>query len=175
MFQNFTTLEKIGLVVTLAIFLVGAFKLWVLPLLTKSNESKAIQPIQKQKPIPEVLNAYERLTILLERIDLPKLIVRVTPISTAKQDYANFLIQNIEQEFQFNVSQQIYISDEAWALIETAKNATIQSILKTALDSNIKDAWGLQSALTLKKEQNSIIDLAKNRLKKELKQVYLFY
>lgn len=174
MFQKFPTLEQIGLVIALSVFIIGAFRLWVAPVLKKSNNSKTEPSVQKQKPIPEVLNAYERLTILLERIDLPKLTVRVTPISTTKQDYANFLIQNIEQEFQFNFSQQIYISDEAWALIETAKHTTIQTILRTALDTNIQDAWGLQAALVLKKEQNSVVDLAKNRLKKELKQSYIF-
>ena len=123
---------------------------------------------QKRLATPQILQAYERLTILMERIDLPKLLTRVQPISNLKQDYANYLIQNIEQEFDFNLSQQLYVSEESWALVLTAKNTVIQEILKTSLTENITDAEVLRMTLLSKTEQNSVVDLAKNRLRKEV-------
>jgi hypothetical protein len=42
------------------------------------------------------------------------------------KNYQNFVIAQIEQEFEHNLSQQIYISEKCWSIIVTAKNATIQ-------------------------------------------------
>jgi len=124
---------------------------------------------EKRQATPQITQAYERLIILMERIDLHKLIVRIAPISSLKQDYATFLIQNIDQEYDFNISQQLYVSEEAWALIATAKQTIIQQILKTSLNNNITDANDLQRALLNIKETNSVTDLAKSRLKQEFK------
>jgi|SRR5690606_3345557 len=125
-------------------------------------------PVEKRKATPQVLSAYERMTILLDRIDINKLATRVHPISEEKQDYANFLIQHIEQEYDFNVSQQLYVSEEAWALILTAKNTIIQNILRTTLQTDVKNATDLRNLLIHFKENQSLTDLAKNRLRKEV-------
>lgn len=124
---------------------------------------------EPRKATPQTIQAYERLIILMERIDLHKLVQRVAPISTLKQDYATFLIQNIDQEFDFNISQQLYVSEEAWALIATAKQTIIQQILKTSLNNDVVDANDLQMNLLKLKEENSVTELAKNRLKQEFK------
>ena len=123
----------------------------------------------KRQATPQITQAYERLIILMERIDLHKLVARISPISTLKQDYAAFLIQNIDQEYDFNISQQLYVSEEAWALIATAKQTIIQQILKTSLNNSITDANDLQKTLLNINEVNSVTDLAKNRLKQEFK------
>lgn len=133
------------------------------------------QPVAPQpatrKATPQTLQAYERLIILMERMELPKLAARVAPISDLKQDYANFLIQNIDQEYDFNISQQLYVSEEAWALISTAKQTIIQQILKTSLLKEVKNAVDLQRELRNIKEIHSVTDLAKNRLKQEFYQL----
>lgn len=125
-------------------------------------------PVATRKATPQILSAYERMTILLDRIDTNKLASRVHPISEEKQDYANFLIQHIEQEYDFNISQQLYISEESWALIMTAKNTIIQNILKTTLQSDVKTASELRMKLNNFKEYQSLTDLAKSRLRKEV-------
>lgn len=78
--------------------------------------------------LPVRLQAYERMALFLERIALNSLVVRVAPKSKSKSDYENLLIKQIETEFEHNLSQQIYMSDECWNIIKTAKNATIQII-----------------------------------------------
>lgn len=125
--------------------------------------------MEVRKATPQVIQAYERLIILMERIDLQKLVNRVQPISTLKQDYANFLIQNIDQEYEFNISQQLYVTEEAWALIATAKQTIIQQILKTSLSNDVTNAHDLQIRLTEFIDSNSVVDLAKTRLKAEFR------
>lgn len=124
--------------------------------------------IEKRKSSPQILSAYERMTILLDRIDTNKLASRVHPISNEKKDYANFLIQHVEQEYDFNVSQQLYLTDESWALILTAKNTIIQNILKTSLEKDVVTAVDLRNRLVVLKEEQSLIELAKSRLRKEV-------
>ncbi|MCB0434421.1 MAG: hypothetical protein KDD18_16040, partial [Mangrovimonas sp.] len=83
--------------------------------------------------LPIRLQAYERMTIFLERITPSKLLIRVSPTSSQKEPYESLLIATIEQEFEHNLSQQIYMSDECWNIITAAKNATIQLIRKASL------------------------------------------
>lgn len=135
---------------------------------SRNEMHKAIPPVPPRKSSPQVLQAYERLTILMERTDLHRLVNRVLPISPVKQDYAHFLIQTVEQEYEFNVSQQIYVTDEAWALITTAKNTIIQDILKTALKEDVLSADDLRAGLLKINSKDSITELAKTRLRKEV-------
>ncbi|NNE31088.1 MAG: hypothetical protein HKN40_01840 [Winogradskyella sp.] len=84
----------------------------------------------QKEAFPLRLQAYERVTLFLERIAPAKLLTRVNPISSNKDDYENLLIATIQQEFEHNLSQQIYVSDQCWSIILAAKNATIQLIRK---------------------------------------------
>ena len=94
---------------------------------------------QKQA-LPLRLQAYERLSLFLERINPTKLLIRVVPISVDKNDYADYLIASIDQEFEHNLTQQIYVSSSCWGYVVTAKNATNQMIRKAATTSEINSA-----------------------------------
>ncbi len=83
--------------------------------------------------LPMRLQAYERMVLFLERITPSKLMIRVTPTSSEVESYESLLIANIEQEFEHNLSQQIYISTDCWNIVSAAKNATIQLIRKASL------------------------------------------
>ena len=68
------------------------------------------------------------------------LLIRIQPISTKKEDYEQLLIQTIEQEFEHNLSQQIYLSEDCWNVILTAKNTTIQTIRNCDFSNTTKTA-----------------------------------
>lgn len=90
----------------------------------------------QKNALPIRLQAYERMALFLERIAIPSLVVRVAPKSSNKGDYENLLIKSIENEFDHNLSQQIYMTDECWNIIKAAKSATIQTIRKAALSES---------------------------------------
>lgn len=124
---------------------------------------------QKQA-LPIRLQAYERMALFLERINPVKLMIRVAPLSSDKSDYMNLLIQNIEQEFEHNVTQQIYLSDACWLMIVNAKNAIIQHLRNTAADTTIPDADNYRmQVLSALFETESATQLALEFLKSELK------
>ncbi|WP_299276681.1 hypothetical protein [uncultured Psychroserpens sp.] len=115
------------------------------------NESRRrdylIQKDLQKDALPMRLQAYERLSLFLERIKPAKLLVRVNPTSSSKEDYESLLIANIEQEFDHNLAQQVYVTDQCWSITSTAKNATIQMIRKVALSDKVNSADKLREVL----------------------------
>ena len=105
-------------------------------LLQKENQP-AILPLR--------LQAYERLTLLMERINPSQMMVRISPLSNDKTDYQNLVIAQIDQEFEHNLSQQIYVSEECWSVLLTAKNATIQMIRVATQNEKVTDADSLRA------------------------------
>ncbi len=81
-----------------------------------------------KQAIPIRFQAYERLALLLERISMVSLARRI-PLSVESTElYKNVLIKHINDEYDHNLSQQIYVTPELWNMITTAKNATIVAI-----------------------------------------------
>ena len=116
----------------------------------KNEEGKRryrlMQENQKQA-LPLRLQAYERLSLFLERITPANLLIRVSPLNDDKNNYENLLINMIDQEFEHNLTQQIYVSDNAWTIIRTAKNATIQIIRKTNMSERVTNAEKLRETI----------------------------
>lgn len=103
---------------------------------TANEEGRRRYLIQKEaqnKILPLRLQSYERITLFLERIDPNKLLIRVKPFSDEISKYEELLIRNIEQEFDHNLTQQIYLSQECWNLVNAAKNATIHIIRQAVM------------------------------------------
>jgi len=115
---------------------VGAIAFYFFRMHTNNEEGRRRYLLHKdtqKNTLPIRLQAYERMALFLERIAIPSLVVRVAPKSPNKNDYENLLIKTIEKEFEHNLSQQIYISDDCWNIIKAAKSATIQMIRKAAM------------------------------------------
>lgn len=101
---------------------------------------------QKQS-LPVRLQAYERMALLLERISPGKLLIRTAPIGDDKKSYEELLVRTIEQEFEHNLTQQIYISDACWNVIKAAKNGTIAIVRKTALKEEVTSATKMREVI----------------------------
>ena len=79
---------------------------------------------------PIRLQAYERLTIFLDRISPDNLVLRHSKSSQSAANLRALLIQNVTEEFNHNVSQQIFVSDQAWNLIKAVKEQILGIIEK---------------------------------------------
>lgn len=122
---------------TREIILVAAVLLAVagLYLYTYFKDKKSL----KQPPVtgtnnllPLQLQAYERLVLLADRIALPNLISRVNQPGLSARDMQLMLTQTIRQEFEHNISQQIYVSPEAWEAIRNLKEQNMLIINKVS-------------------------------------------
>ncbi|WP_299391913.1 hypothetical protein [uncultured Gelidibacter sp.] len=143
---------------------------------TKNEDGRRRFLLQKDMQVnsmPLRLQAYERMAIFLERITPSKLIVRVSPTSSNKDNYESLLIANIEQEFEHNLSQQIYISDECWSIITAAKNATIQLIRKSSLSEKTDTADKLREVvLNEMMDKRAPSDAALSYIKQEVSKMW---
>ncbi len=97
----------------------------------KTEKEKLIVKIGlKNKEIitPVRLQAYERLVLLLERMELSQVILRNVSLGQTAAQLQQMLMNNVKDEFDHNLSQQLYISSEAWDLIKKAHDSIIASI-----------------------------------------------
>ena len=148
-------MEEIGQVLSYVAFLLPAIVVGIVTYYffkghTANEEGRRRYLIQKEaqnKILPMRMQAYERIALLLERIDPNKLLIRVKPFSNEVDKYEALLIQNIEQEFEHNVTQQIYVTPECWNLINAAKNATIHVIRQGAMHEKLGTSDGLREYL----------------------------
>ena len=81
---------------------------------------------------PLKLQAYERLILLADRIALPNLISRTNQPGLNVREMQNLLVQTIRQEFDYNITQQIYVSPEAWDAIRNLKEQNMLIINQVA-------------------------------------------
>lgn len=143
---------------------------------TKNEDGRRRYLLHKDMQVtamPLRLQAYERMAIFLERITPSKLLIRVAPLSSNKEDYESLLIASIEQEFEHNLSQQIYVTDDCWNIITAAKNATIQLIRKASLLEKTATANKLREVVLMEMmEKRAPSDAALSFIKQEVSEMW---
>jgi len=118
---------------------------------------------------PIQLQAYERLTLFLERISPDALVMRLNKEKITAKQLQNEMLKTIRAEFDHNVSQQVYISSKAWEMIKNAKERTIKLINTTAM--TIKpDASGLHLSKAILEKVAEQDELATRMAIEHLKQ-----
>ena len=72
--------------------------------------------------------AYERLVLYLERINPANMVIRMHKPGMSSKLLQSELVKSIREEYEHNLSQQIYVSDETWELISKARHETVNLI-----------------------------------------------
>lgn len=124
-----TILEILKYVLPSVVVLV-ACALIVNKFLIKETQEKQLAIFgQKTKEILALrMQAYERLTHFVERIHPNALIGRHYRKGAEAQDVQLSMIRNIREEYEHNLSQQIYVSNEVWQAVRSAKEQEIAMI-----------------------------------------------
>jgi hypothetical protein len=86
------------------------------------------------------LQAYERMVLLSERISLPSLLSRIPAGDMNVRQFQVMLTQQIRNEFEHNITQQIYVTSEAWQAVSNLKEQNIYIInnLASGLSADAK-------------------------------------
>jgi hypothetical protein len=90
----------------------------------KSADSNALLTLR--------LQAYERLVLLADRIALPNLVNRFNQSGLTAREMQSLLVQTIKQEFEHNITQQIYVSAEAWDAVRNLKEQNLLIVNKVS-------------------------------------------
>ncbi|MFK7814038.1 MAG: hypothetical protein AB8B59_16190 [Maribacter sp.] len=154
---------------------VGAIAFYFFRMHTNNEEGRRrflLHKDSQKDTLPVRLQAYERMALFLERIAINSLVVRVAPQGQDKAKYENLLIKQVENEFDHNLSQQIYMTDECWNVIKTAKSATIR-IIRSAAMSEADSADKLrEDILNQTMEKQSPSATALSFVKKEIGELW---
>jgi hypothetical protein len=155
--------------------LIVFFTAWVLLRnMIKNSQDKRRQELllQNSRTVTTIkLQAYERIILFLERISLESLIVRVSSPEMTSSQLHNALLSSIRSEFEHNLSQQIYMSQQAWEVVRNARSNMIK-IINSEAEKLPPDSSGialskklLEKIMDLEKEPTrAAIDYVKNEI-----------
>ncbi len=142
----------------------GIGVVWVAFYLFKPYLDKAerIQMLEIKKAIssqtiPLRLQAYERLVLFIDRINPANLLIRLNAPSYTLPELHSLLISEIRNEFQHNISQQIYVSTEAWVTVKKIKNDTL-ILINNMISALPPDVSGLEASKQLLAHLNKLDD-----------------
>jgi hypothetical protein len=132
---------------------------------------------QQTQPIvlPMRFQAYERIVLFLERITPSSMIVRISQPGMNARDLQKSLLAGIREEYEHNLSQQVYISIKAWEVVKNAKEEMIRVINVSA--SEVPDeAPSMELAQLIfenyLKSEKPLVSNAIEILKRELSQLF---
>ncbi|WP_339923565.1 hypothetical protein [uncultured Cyclobacterium sp.] len=168
--------ELLKIIIPAGLVIYGMFIITV-SFLKKEREMKwlDIKSKNSEQVIPLRIQAGERLCLLLERISPNNLIRRINGPEMLSGELHGLLIQEIRSEFNHNLSQQIYFTDDSW---ETLRSAVEQTI--SLINNAYQQVGGEERSLELSKkifqlamelEQDSIA-IALRKIKDEIRIYY---
>lgn len=124
---------------------------------------------------PLQLQAYERLVMLTERISIPNLVSRANQSGMDARQMQRLLIDSIKQEYEYNTTQQIYVSPVAWEAVKNLKDQNMLIINQLGSAIN-EDATGtdLNRALleyTMNQKKGTLHEVVMEALNYEAKKI----
>ncbi len=129
----------------------------------KMENAKLITPLR--------LQAYERIILFLERITPSSLIMRLYKKGISSLELQSLLIQNIRDEYEHNLSQQIYVSEQSWELVKNAKEEVVK-IINTAATMVDDNATSTELSQTIIQKALEVRDMPTHKaisyIKKEI-------
>ncbi len=144
------------------------------------DKAESLQLLEFKKTIsnqtlPLKLQAYERMVLLIERINPANMLVRLNSPAYSAAELHSIIVNEIRSEFQHNISQQIYVSSAAWAVVKRLKDDTL-SIVTNAVKALPENATGLELSKTilahLSRLEDNPYDIGTNMIRKDLEQLF---
>ena len=139
--ENLTDILKITIPALLVLLTA-----WIsLRYLIKNDQDKRKQELILQGArtvTPIKLQAYERIVLFLERISLESMLVRISSPGMSASQLHSGLLSTVRSEFEHNLSQQIYMSPQAWEVVRNARSNMIK-IINSEFEKMPENASGM--------------------------------
>lgn len=160
----------------------GMGVVWIAFYLIKPHldRSESIQLAELKKTIsnqtlPLRLQAYERVVLFIERINPANMLLRLNDASYSAADLHMLIVAELRNEYQHNVTQQIYVSANTWAVVKRLKDDTL-SIANNAVKALPDTATGLDLSKTilvqLSHVDNNPYDIGLSLIRRELEELF---
>lgn len=117
------------------------------------DKSESLQLMELKKTIsnqtlPLRLQAYERIVLFVERVNPANMLIRLNEPGLSAAELHSIIVTDIRNEFQHNITQQIYVSARAWAVVTRVKDDTL-SVVTNAVKALPETATGLELSKTV--------------------------
>ncbi len=129
-----------------------------------------IRQNHQSSTIPMRLQAYERLSLFLERIGIPGMMLRVQEEGMSASQMRLALMVAIQREFEHNITQQVYVSDQLWSIISLAREDVMRTITTVYEQTNPNDSaqeFGKKLVKFISERGNNPLETAQSAIKKE--------
>ena len=124
-----STFETIIIILFLVLLLLFV---WILTEFTTMKKQLGDRKGAEPDMLKLRLQAYERITLLTERISFQNLLSRINNSGLSSRQMQMSLIDSIKQEYDYNLSQQIYVSPEVWRAVNNLKEQNIYIVNQLA-------------------------------------------
>ena len=172
------------LITTLAVLATLALAGWIFCMLVKryfDNEQKErlleMKIDERRETLKTItpirLQAYERMALFLERIAPGSLVLRCWQPGMDMRLLQGVMTKNIRDEWEHNLSQQVYLSAELWTSIREAKDEMINLVNSSAVSlADESDPTRLAASIFASASQHSPCDTALEVLHKEINELF---
>lgn len=130
-----------------------------------SRNDNDLKVVSLKLIVPLKIQAYERLLLYIERVQFPVLVKRIFNPVMSRNDFQFSLMQNVQDEFEHNLAQRLYVTEETWHLVDLAKEEVLQNI--NAVFNDNPDADVAMIAQKLASFNNPMVEKAVINIKRE--------
>jgi hypothetical protein len=144
------------------------------------DRSENIQLIELKKTIsnqtlPLRLQAYERVVLFIERVNPANLLIRLNGPAYSAAELHSLIVAEIRNEYQHNITQQLYVTTRAWGVVKRVKDDTL-GIINNAVKALPENATGMELSkiiLThLSKLEDNPYDIGTNLVKQDMEALF---
>jgi len=125
--------------------------------------------------LPNRLQAFERMCLFLERLSPGNLVLRVNTSKMTAKELQQLMIAEIREEFNHNLSQQIYMSDKSWDMIKNTVEDVI-ALVNTNAEKLDADAKSVELAKLifneLEKREIDPVAVTLSEVKAEIRDIF---
>jgi hypothetical protein len=125
--------------------------------------------------LPNKIQAFERMSLFLERLSPGNLVLRLNNTNMTAKELQHLMISEIREEFNHNLSQQIYMSDKTWDLIKNTVEDVI-ALINTNAEKLDVDAKSVDLAklifIEIEKRDADPVALTLSEVKAEIRDIF---
>ncbi len=141
-----------------------------------SKEKLALLEYRKEmagQNLPLKLQAYERLMLLCERVDMKNLVFRLLTKEITPQNLSNAMLVSVQKEYEHNLAQQVYVSDSLWKIVTQAKD-NVQTLINKSV-ADLPEGGTSEDLLNILQDNSVVasrsLEIAKGAIRAEIKTI----
>jgi hypothetical protein len=144
------------------------------------DKSERIQLLEFKKSIanhtlPLRLQAYERIILFIERINPENLLIRLNATGYSAAELQSIIITEVRNEYQHNITQQIYVTSRAWGVARRVKDDTLNLVtgaIKTLPETASALDLSRTILITLSQLENNPYEIGAELIRKDLEDLF---